>query len=101
MEKNKKENNQNKKIAFVAPQQYAKSLSLLGFKTFEADSEQKAEQTIEDLKTKDFRLIFVSGDIFSKEIPGVVVLPGMTKKPETDFLQQIIKKAIGKEIKLS
>ncbi len=88
------------KVAFIAPEQYVESLSLLGFEVFSADTEKKAEEKIKELKGDDFGLIFVSGDIYFKETPGVVVLPGIVKKPKTGFLQEIVKDALGKEIKL-
>ena len=87
------------KVAFIGPKQYSGSLKVIGFDSFEADSAEEVSKLIENLKNRDYGVIFTSSDIFKKDVEGVVVLPGL-KKIESNFLKNIIKKAIGKEIKI-
>ena len=88
------------KIAFIGPKQYSKSLEMIGFESFEANSEKEAIETIEGLKNKDYGVVFASNDILKKEIEGVVVLPGLVKILDMCFIEKIIKKSICKEIKI-
>jgi len=88
------------KVAFIGPEQYCQSFKLIGFKTFQANSQKQALEVINNLKTKEFGAVFASRDVLEKQIEGVVILPGLNKKEETDSLKEIIKKAIGKEVKL-
>lgn len=88
------------KIAFVGPREYHRSFQLLGFEGFAAQSKKGALDLIRKLKTQNFGLIFTSQDVLDEESPGVIILPGLVKKQKVDYLKNIIKKAIGKEIKL-
>lgn len=88
------------KIAFVGPREYHRSLELLGFESFAVKSKKEALDLIKKLKSQEFGLVFASQDVLDEECPGVVILPGLVKKQKVDYLKNIIKKAIGKEIKL-
>ncbi|GEM_PF-1396807 len=94
--------NENK-IAFIGPKEYFKAMIFAGFECFYAIDKKESTELIEDLKEKEYAFIFVSQDVAPDDVGlgNVVVLPGIAKKSDSEFLKKEIIKAIGGEIKLS
>ena len=91
------------KIAFIAPREYSKSMRFAGFECFSAGDKEEAVELIEKLAEKEYAFIFVSQDIAPDDVGlgNVVVLPGMVKKSDSEYLKKEIIKAIGGEINLA
>ena len=95
--------NNEQRIAFIGPKEYCNAMRFVGFECFGAFDEGQALGLIKKLKNENYVLIFVSQDIAPKDVgfDRVVVLPGMVKSSDPEYLKQEITKAIGGEINLS
>lgn len=87
-----------KRIAFIGPREYNLSLSFLGIECFGTKDKEELLTLIKKLKEDNFNLIFTTQDLLEDDIPGVVVLPGLVKKIDQNYLKKEITKAIGSEI---
>ncbi|MDD2913205.1 MAG: hypothetical protein PHH17_01010 [Candidatus Pacebacteria bacterium] len=83
------------KIAFIGPKEYSEAFSFLGFYCFSADNEKEFFQIFEEIKKEKFEVVFVSQDILSEEISGIVLLPGIVKKQDEEYLKKEITRAVG------
>ncbi len=94
---------QDKRIAFVGPKEYANVMRFAGFESFKALTKKEASDLIEELKEKDYALIFVSQDVAPEKLglDRVVSLPGAVETSDKDYLKQEIIKAIGGEINIT
>jgi vacuolar-type H+-ATPase subunit F/Vma7 len=92
----------NQRMAFIGPKEYVNSMRFIGCQCFSSFNEEESLDLIEKLKQEDYALIFISQDVCPEEIglDRVVVLPGMVKASDPQYLKQEIKKAIGGEIEL-
>lgn len=88
------------KIAYIGPKEYAEAFSFLGFYCFGVDNEEEAIEKIDEIKG-EFSIIIASRDILEKEIPGVVIMPGILEKKEGDYLKDVIKRAVGSDVTIS
>ncbi len=86
-----------KRIAFVGPKEYAGVMRFAGFECFGALSESNAKEIIEKLEEENYALIFVSQDVCPKGLTmdRIVVLPGIVKEEDPDYLKKEITKALG------
>ncbi len=91
-----------RRIAFIGPKEYAQAMRFMGFICFGVLDEKEAEEEIIRLIDEDYALIFVAQDVSSDKIRSerVVVVPGIAKKEDKDFLSEEITKAVGGEIEL-
>lgn len=88
----------NSKIAYIGPKEYSMIFSFLGFYCFSVEKKEEFEDTLKNVKEEGFDLIFASQDIVSKETLDIVVLPGIVKKEDKDYLKEEIKRAIGTKL---
>lgn len=88
------------KAAFIGLKQYSDALRSIGIDCFSVESAKDIPGLTDNLKKEGYGIIFTSQDIVLEDIKDVVVLPGLVKKGESNFLKNIIKKAIGKDIKI-
>ena len=86
------------RIAFIGPKEYSTAFSLLGFYCFSVDKEEEFSKVLEKVKKENFDLIFASQDIVEKEFSGIVVLPGIVKKRDENYLKEEIKRAVGTKL---
>jgi vacuolar-type H+-ATPase subunit F/Vma7 len=89
-----------KKLAFIGPGEYVDLFRLIGFECFESLNQEETLSLIERLE--DYPLIIVSQDVCPEKIISekVVVLPGLVKKQDENYLKNEIKKAVGGDIML-
>jgi vacuolar-type H+-ATPase subunit F/Vma7 len=92
-----------KRVAFVGVHEYANTMRFLGFECFGVNDTKEAEEKIKELEEENYSLIFVSQDVCPDDIglDRVVVLPGIAKLSDDQYLKKEITKAIGGEIDLS
>lgn len=89
---------ENYKIAYIGPKEYSMVFSFLGFYCFSVEKKEEFEDVLKNVKKEGFDLIFASQDIVSKETLDIVVLPGLVKKGDKDYLKEEIKRAIGTKL---
>lgn len=86
------------KIAFIGPKEYFEIFSFLGFYCFPVNKKEDFFEVLDSVKKENFGLIFASQDIVEKETPDIVVLPGIVKKNDKDYLREEIKRAVGTKL---
>ena len=90
------------KIAFIGPREYASVMRFAGFHCFGVSDIQEAQEKIKKLEEEDYALIFISQDVSPENIgmDRVVILPGIAKGGDKNYLKKEIIKAVGGEIDL-
>jgi vacuolar-type H+-ATPase subunit F/Vma7 len=90
------------KIAFIGPREYASVMRFTGFYCFGVSNTQEAQEKIKKLEEEDYTLIFISQDVAPENIgmDRVVILPGIAKEGDKNYLKKEIIKAVGGEIDL-
>ncbi len=86
------------KIAFIGPKEYFMAFSLLGFYCFFVNKKEEFSEILDKVKKEGFDLIFASQDIVEKETSDIVVLPGIVKKSDENYLREEIKRAVGTKL---
>lgn len=92
-----------KRIAFIGFPEYSNAMNFFGFDCFGVNDINEAEEKIRLLKEEDYSLIFISQDVAPDDVglDRVVVLPGIAKASDEQYLKKEIAKAIGGEVDLS
>lgn len=90
------------RIAFVGPNEYVNAMRFVGFDCFGVLDKDNAMEEIKRLEEEQYAIIFVAQDVCPDKIglERVVVLPGILKEKDEEFLKEEITKAIGGEIEL-
>jgi vacuolar-type H+-ATPase subunit F/Vma7 len=92
-----------KRVAFIGFYEYVNAMRFFGFECFGVKDIKEAEEKIKELEKENYSLIFVSQDVCPEDVglDRVVVLPGIAKLSDDQYLKKEIIKAIGGEIDLS
>jgi vacuolar-type H+-ATPase subunit F/Vma7 len=92
-----------RKIAFIGFPEYASAMRFFGFECFGVNDIKEAEEKIKLLREENYSLIFISQDITPDDVglDRVVVLPGIAKASDEQYLKKEIAKAIGGDVDLS
>ncbi len=92
-----------RRIAFIGFPEYVGAMRFFGFDCFGVNSTEEAGEKIKVLKEENYSLIFISQDIAPDDVglDSVVILPGIAKASDEQYLKKEIAKAIGGEIDLS
>ncbi len=88
----------NSKAAFIGPKEYSTVFSFLGFYCFPVDRKEDFQKVLDRVEEEGFELIFASQDIVEKETSNIVVLPGIVKKGDENYLKEEIKRAVGTKL---